>query len=139
MAGAFASGGCLCRAVTFTVAAPPTVMSQCCCTDCQHISGAGHLSIARFKRGDLEVSGQPKTHSMTADSGNAITRYFCPDCGSRLFSETTGRPGIIGIVAGAFDDNSWFKPDMVIFKGSQPVWDITSCNVPGYETMPPPT
>ncbi|MDH4982649.1 GFA family protein [Hyphomicrobium sp. D-2] len=138
MADAFASGGCLCGEVTFTAAAPPIVMSQCHCTDCQRVSGGGHLSVARFKRDDIAIKGQPKTHAIRADSGNVITRHFCPTCGSRLFSETTGRPGIIGVMAGAFDDNSWFQPEMIIFKRSQPLWDITTCDVPGYQTLPPP-
>ncbi|WP_424959265.1 GFA family protein [Hyphomicrobium sp. 1Nfss2.1] len=114
-------------------------MVQCHCTDCQRVSGGGHLSIARFKRDDIAVSGETKTHSMTADSGNTVTRHFCPSCGSRLFSETTGRPGIIGVVAGAFDSNAWFDPDMVIFKRSQPLWDITTEDVPCYDALPPPT
>ncbi|CAN1724710.1 Gfa-like protein [Hyphomicrobium sp. 1Nfss2.1] len=135
----FANGGCLCGAVTFTASAPPLLMVQCHCTDCQRVSGGGHLSIARFKRDDIAVSGETKTHSMTADSGNTVTRHFCPSCGSRLFSETTGRPGIIGVVAGAFDSNAWFDPDMVIFKRSQPLWDITTEDVPCYDALPPPT
>ena len=114
-------------------------MVQCHCTDCQRVSGGGHLSIARFKGDDVAISGETKTHSVTADSGNAVTRHFCPTCGSRLFSETTGRPGIIGVVAGAFDDHAWFDPDMVIFKHSQPLWDITTEDVPCYDALPPPT
>ncbi len=135
----FATGRCLCGAVSFSVAAPPLLMVQCHCTDCQRISGGGHLSIARFKSDGVTISGETKTHIVTADSGNTVTRRFCPTCGSRLFSESSGRPGVIGIVAGAVDDNAWFEPEMVIFKRSQPLWDITVDDVPCYDTLPPPT
>jgi len=113
-------------------------MVQCHCTDCQRVSGGGHLSVARFKRDEIAVSGETKTHGVTAESGNAVTRHFCPTCGSRLFTETTGRPGIIGVMAGAFDDHTWFDPEMVLFKRSQPLWDITTEDVPCYDALPPP-
>jgi hypothetical protein len=134
----FASGRCLCGAVAFTVAEPPSVMVQCHCTDCQRVSGSGHLSIARFKRDDVAISGETKTHVVTAESGNTVTRHFCPACGSRLFSETTGRPGILGVMAGSLDDHTWFAPDMVIFKRAQPLWDITTEDVPCHDALPPP-
>lgn len=134
----FATGHCLCGAVSFSVAAEPVAMVQCHCTDCQRASGTGHLSIARFKRDDVTIAGEPSTHSVTADSGNTVTRYFCPTCGSRLFSESSGRQGLLGVMAGVFDDHRWFDPQMVIFKRSQPLWDITTEDVPHFDTLPPP-
>jgi hypothetical protein len=135
----FATGHCHCGEVSYTAAEPPLLMVQCHCTACQRTSGGGHLSIARFKRDSVAISGETKTHVVTADSGNTVTRHFCPTCGSRLFSETTGRPGIIGVMAGSLDDHTWFEPEMVIFKRSQPVWDITTEDVPCHDTLAPPT
>jgi hypothetical protein len=134
----FATGHCLCGTVSFVAASAPVAMVQCHCTDCQRVSGAGHLSIARFKREDVAIDGETRSHAVSADSGNAVTRYFCPTCGSRLFSESAGRPGLIGVMAGAFDDHTWFDPQIVIFRRSQPVWDVTTEDVPCYDAMPPP-
>jgi hypothetical protein len=134
----FATGRCLCGEVQFAVAAAPRAMVQCHCTDCQHVSGSGHLSIARFAIEDVSISGETQTHVVKADSGNAVTRHFCRTCGSRLFSESAGRPGLIGVMAGSFDDHSWFDPQLVIFKRSQPFWDITTEDVPHYDALPPP-
>ena len=37
-------------------------------------------------------SGSPKEYSKKADSGNTITSFFCGDCGTTLWRETSGAP-----------------------------------------------
>ncbi len=133
----FATGQCQCGAVTFTLAAPPVTMGQCHCKDCQRVSGTGHMSNARFRRQDVSVTGETRTYAVTADSGNTSTRHFCPTCGSRLFGENSARPGFMNVTAGVVDDNSWFEPEWIFYKQSQPAWDITTESVPCYDTMPP--
>jgi hypothetical protein len=39
----------------------------------------------------------------TADSGNIMTRHFCPTCGSRLFGENSSLPGAVNIMVGCID------------------------------------
>ena len=134
----FATGRCLCGAITFTVAAAPVLMAQCHCKACQRSTGTGHISNARFRRDDVVVSGEPQTYSVTADSGNTATRSFCGTCGSRLFSQSSARPDFLNVHAGAFDDHAWFDPQVVLFKAEQPFWDITTEDVPCYDGMPPP-
>lgn len=134
----FATGRCLCGAVTFSVAGAPVAMGQCHCKDCQRITGTGHISNARFRREDVAISGETKTYAVQAESGNTNTRYFCPNCGSRLFGETTLRPGFLNVTVGVFDDHTWFDPQWVLYKKAQPVWDITTEDVPCYDAMPPP-
>jgi len=134
----FATGRCQCGAIAFTLAGPPVTMGQCHCTDCQRVSGTGHMSNARFRREDVSITGETRTHAVTADSGNISTRHFCPTCGSRLFGENSARPGFINVAVGAVDDSSWFDPEWVFYKRSQPAWDITTEDIPYYDAMPPP-
>jgi hypothetical protein len=134
----FAAGRCLCGAVSFSVAAAPVTMGQCHCKDCQRSTGTGHISNARFRRDDVAINGETKTFAVEADSGNTITRRFCPTCGSRLFSENSARPEWLTIAVGAFDDHTWFDPQWVFFKKQQPLWDITTEDIPCYDAMPPP-
>jgi hypothetical protein len=44
---------------------------------------------------------------------------------------------MIVMAAGAFDDSSWFDPQVVLFTKSRPAWDITTNDVPSFEAMPP--
>jgi hypothetical protein len=132
-----ASGGCLCGGVRFAVKGTPIRMAQCHCLDCQRASGTGHMSNAIFREADVQVAGTTASYASTSDSGNVLTRHFCPTCGGRVFLYSKARPGMIVMAAGAFDDSSWFAPELVLFTKRRPHWDITTENVPNYEAGPP--
>ncbi len=133
----FATGRCLCGDVTFTIGAAPVGTGQCHCKDCQRASGTGHMSIARFRKEDVSIKGQTASFASTADSGNSNRRHFCPKCGSRLFGENSGHPGIVNVAVGCVDDNNWFVPGRVVYAKDRPVWDVTATDVPNFDRMPP--
>jgi hypothetical protein len=132
-----AAGHCLCGAVRVEVDGAPVRMAQCHCKDCRRSSGTGHVSNAIFNATDVKISGETKAYTVTADSGNAYTRHFCPVCGGRAFATHTGRPGMIIVPVGLLDDSSWFLPQAVLYTRSRPVWDITTDAVPNFEAMAP--
>ncbi|MGE0766944.1 MAG: GFA family protein [Hyphomicrobiaceae bacterium] len=133
----FATGHCLCGAVQISIAGPPAMSGQCHCKDCQRASGTGHMSLAFFKREDIEIRGETASFAVRADSGNTNTRHFCPKCGGRIGGENSARPGVMGIAVGSLDDSSWYKADRVVYVKDQPVWDVTSTDVPRFDMMPP--
>jgi len=135
---AFATGHCLCGAVSYTVKAPPARMAQCHCKDCQRASGTGHMSLAFFKEDDVHIEGETASFAVTADSGNVNTRHFCPKCGSRIFGRNSARPGVVGIAVGCVDDHAWFEPGAVVYAAQRPKWDVTSEEIPNFDAMPPP-
>jgi hypothetical protein len=133
----FATGRCLCGAVSFTIGSEPVGMGQCHCKDCQKASGTGHMSLARFKRDDVTIAGTTTSYASTAESGNINTRHFCPTCGSRVYGENSARPGLVNIAVGCLDDHSWFSPQVVVYAKDRPNWDVTSEDIPNFERMPP--
>ncbi|MDA8012284.1 MAG: GFA family protein [Gammaproteobacteria bacterium] len=134
----FAAGSCRCGAVTVTVRDKPKRMVQCHCTDCQKVTGTGHAANAFFAESAVEISGETASYSVTADSGNTVTRHFCPTCGNRMFHHNTGRPGIVTLPAGCFENSDWFAPQIVVYTRNRPAWDLTTNEVPNFEEMPPP-
>ena len=138
MSEPFATGRCLCGAVSYTIKDKPMRMAQCHCADCQRASGSGHMSLAFFKADDVEIKGEAKGYPSTADSGNINTRHFCPTCGSRIYTENSARPGVIGIAIGSVEDKDWFAPQAVVYTSNRPRWDQTSQDIPNFEGMPVP-
>ncbi|MEO8889921.1 MAG: GFA family protein [Coleofasciculaceae cyanobacterium] len=63
------------------------------------------------------MTGEVKYHEVIGDSGNLLRRGFCPNCGSLLFSKPAVS-GMMGIMAGSFDDPSWFCPTMDMYTAS---------------------
>jgi len=56
------------------------------------------------------ISGHVKAYTKIAESGNKITREFCPECGSPLFTKSPVHPEFVYIKAGSLDDPSLVKP-----------------------------
>lgn len=138
MSDLLSKGSCLCGNVTFSITGEPLRMAQCHCIDCKKASGTGHMSLAFFKEEQVSIEGELRHFESKADSGNINTRSFCPECGSRLFSSNSARPGMMAVTAGSVDDSEWFKAQAVVYCKDQPAWDSSAQDVPRFEAMPPP-
>lgn len=136
MSEPFAKGQCLCGAVRIVITAEPVRMVQCHCKDCQRATGTGHISNALFKEEHVTIVGDLVNFAVIADSGNTLTRNFCPKCGSRCANYSTGRPGLVSVPVGILDDTSWFKPVAVLYTKYRQSWDITREDIPNFEAMP---
>ena len=102
MADVQITGRCLCGAVSYSINGQPLGMGQCHCKDCQRASGTGHMSLARFRKDDIVITGQTTSFASRADSGNTNTRHFCPTCGSRIYGENSARPGVVNVSVGVW-------------------------------------
>lgn len=133
----FATGRCLCGKVSYSITSEPLRMAQCHCDYCQRSSGTGHMSLAFFPKDSVTINGETSSYTSDADSGDKVTRHFCPDCGSRLFGTNNVVTTIMGIAVGCVDDSSWFKPGAIVYNKRKPVWDSMDESLPTFEAMPP--
>lgn len=131
------TGRCMCGAVTFRLATAPLSVRICWCRDCQHLAANGTVNaIAPID--SLQVIGELAEHSSLADSGNLMTRQFCPNCGTHLFGFSSARPQFRGIRTGNFDDPSCVRPDMNIWTSSAPNWACMDPNIAQVDRQPLP-
>ena len=114
-------GGCLCGQVRYTFTAAPVATRICWCRDCQHLSSNGTVN-AVVPSASLQVLGEPSEYASTADSGHAVRRRFCGRCGSHLFADSSGRPGLTVVRVGTLDDPSAVRPTGNIWCASAPSW-----------------
>lgn len=57
-----------------------------------------------------------------ADSGNPISRNFCPNCGSPVFTISPRHPGYIWVRAGTLDDPTIVEPAYQNWTDSKVEW-----------------
>ncbi len=131
------TGRCLCGHVSYKLTAEPVVSRICWCRDCQHLSSNGTVN-AIFPTAAIEISGTTSGYSSAADSGNRITRRFCPQCGSHLFADSTGRPGLTVVRVGTLDEPSSIKPSTNIWGDSAPDWACLDATLERFARQPPP-
>jgi hypothetical protein len=132
------TGGCLCRAVRYSISAAPIVTRTCWCRVCQYI-GAGSATVnAAFPSEALKISGDTRDYSLVADSGNVMHRRFCPACGTHLFSAAEARPNLVFVRAGTLDDPEIARPATTIWTVAAPSWACFDERIPRIERQPPP-
>lgn len=131
------TGGCLCGHVRYRLAAEPVASRVCWCRDCQHISSTGTVN-AMFPSAAITLTGTPAAFSRSADSGNVVTRRFCPQCGCHLFADSSGRPGLTVVRVGTLDDPSSVTPTANIWAASAPAWACLDTALERVERQPAP-
>lgn len=132
------TGGCLCKAVRYEIAAEPIAARTCWCRLCQYI-GAGSATVnAAFHTNAVAISGELRDYRSVADSGAVMHRRFCPTCGTHLFSEAESRPHLIFVRAGTLDNPEIARPIATIWADSAPSWACIDESIPRIEGQPPP-
>ena len=129
-------GGCYCGQIRYSFEGEPAGALQCHCRECQYITGGNpNVIVILPEAGFRFTQGEPSSFTRT-DIDNAVTRHFCPNCGTAIGTSSPNAPGAIVIKVGTIDDPSFFKPGMAIFtKDAQSFHHIPE-DIPSFEGMP---
>jgi hypothetical protein len=116
------TGGCQCGSVRYAVTAEPIRLLACHCKECQRQSASAFGMSMPVKKDSLTVTGLTKQFTRIADSGNAVTGVFCPECGVRIYHVLQSAPDVASIKPGTLDDTRWLRPDLFIWMKSTQGW-----------------
>ncbi|MDG2336235.1 MAG: GFA family protein [Myxococcota bacterium] len=130
--------GCLCGAIRFEIDRDAVVSANHChCSDCQKSTGSAFATIVLVPIDAFRMeAGETRSYSVTGSSGQSVTRSFCPDCGSPLWSEVEVFPGFRFVKAGAFDDASWIEPASSYWGDSAQPWAPPAEGLPVHAQNP---
>lgn len=104
-------GGCSCGAVRYEVSAPPMMIYNCHCTNCQKVSGSAfNVSMTIMESALAFTQGAPALVEWKSDAGSTRTGLFCGACGSRIANGSAPSRGVLSLRAGTLDDTSWVRP-----------------------------
>lgn len=135
--GTTLSGGCICKAVRYEVSAEPVMSVNCYCRDCQYATGGSAAPVMVVPKSGFKITrGELKQYEVTAESGNKVSRGFCPNCGSPILSLLSGFPDLVAVKAGSLDDPAQFKPTMNVWASSAPGWAPLARDLATFDKMP---
>ena len=131
------SGRCLCGAVEYACASEPMFQANCHCDDCRRSGGGVYASFVFVSESALTVnSGELHSFSHETDRGNTATKYFCPKCGSQLFTRNSANPGRRGIRVGTMTDASGLQPSANVYAGRRLPSTPIDNDIKAFEKMP---
>ena len=113
---------CSCGQLRAETSGAPVRISVCHCLACQKRTGSAFGFQARFPQANVTVDGRSSQYVRTADSGNQVTFFFCPDCGATVYYRLAQFPDVIAIPAGAFADPGFPGPAFSVYEMRQHQW-----------------
>jgi len=129
-------GGCLCGSVRYESTLAPMLAGHCHCVDCRKSSGTGHCTHVVVSDEGFSSTGEVTFYDRPADSGNIVSRGFCPTCGSAVFSRNSGSPGMVFPRASSLDDPDVITPQMIVYASRAAAWDHMDPSLPAFAEMP---
>ena len=130
------SGRCLCGNITFSADTDIKLMANCHCDDCRRATGAAFGTLLFVDDDAVEIEGDPKVFDHTADSGAAMQKLFCPDCGSQMFGRNSNRPGTLSVRAGVVEQKDLVKPGANVYMSSKIPSTPVDPDLKGFDKMP---
>jgi hypothetical protein len=128
------TGGCLCRAIRYEIAAGPLgVADYCHCTQCRRASGAPVVAWLQVAPGRFRLTaGAPRPYQSSSHS----TRWFCPACGSPLYMTDMAQTSV-GITLGSLDEPAAVAPTVHGWTSEQLAWLDIHDHLPRHPHAPP--
>lgn len=135
------SGRCACGQVTLEFEYDPTFIAKCHCLDCKKASGGEAATFFGVPEENFRVlSGDPKPFPYIAQSGKKLDRFYCPNCGARIFTgNLESFPKTVFIQLASLDDPTGIDPKMEMFTKRRLPWATPLLNVPQFTDMPTAT
>lgn len=104
------TGGCLCGKVRFIASGRPYRIGICHCLDCRKHHGALFHASAIFPEASVNMEGETRDYA---------GRFFCPHCGSSVFSRSDDE---IEVNLGSLDQPDQFKPTYELWTIRRESW-----------------
>jgi hypothetical protein len=121
--GASVYGRCLCHHISYEYTGDVGPANYCHCEDCRRCTGSAFNIGVRFELAGFRIlSGSTRGFTKRGDSGAELTRHFCPNCGSPIFTSSPKHPGYIYVKAGTLDDPAVVRPTHQSWVGSAVSW-----------------
>ena len=128
-------GGCYCGALRYQVEGEAIMKGQCFCRECQYITGGDSLLVLGMPEAGFRVTSGELKSFQRSDLENAVTRQFCPTCGTHVASRPM--PGMLILKIGTLDDPSVFEgPQMAIFTCDAQAYHRLPTEIPTFERVP---
>ncbi|MBQ0718635.1 MAG: GFA family protein [Gammaproteobacteria bacterium] len=126
------TGGCFCGAIRYRITAPPFGQANCHCRACQRATGGAFAGVLLVPTEALEVAGEYREFTELGDSGNKVSRGFCPQCGSTLFARTTRIASMRPVYAATLDKPELFTPTLDAWVDFAQPWVTMDESLPKY-------
>lgn len=131
------TGRCYCGEVQYKAEGPGFMKFECYCRECRYISGGGPVMGMAVLNEGFEVTKGNVTGFARSDIQGAVTREFCPTCGTHLFTRAPSFPQGVILKIGSLDNQDDFGgAEFAAFASDAQDWHRLPTDIPAHERWP---
>jgi len=122
------SGSCLCKSIKYETIGDPIRFAICHCMNCKKATGSAFMSNIFFSKEKVRVLGGEEHLTFYRDtdtaSGFPLDRYFCINCGSNVFLQSSQPRGktIRIVTLGSLDNPTDWVPKVEVWPEHRQHW-----------------
>ncbi|PUQ99911.1 MULTISPECIES: GFA family protein [Acinetobacter] len=129
------AGSCLCGGIQYKVRGSLGDIIQCHCRRCRKATGTAFATNSPIaKAGFYLLQGQQLLKSFTTTTG--VSRNFCSECGSPIYSVKADLPDVYRLRIGSLDTTIEQKPTCHFYVGSKAEWEDIHATLAQYHERP---
>ena len=129
------AGSCLCGGIQYEVRGSLGDIIQCHCRRCRKATGTAFATNSPIAKADFRLlQGQQLLKSFTTTTG--VSRNFCSECGSPIYSVKADLPDVYRLRIGSLDTPIEQKPTCHFYVGSKAEWEDIHDTVAQYHERP---
>ncbi|GAA5557637.1 hypothetical protein Asch01_02381 [Acinetobacter schindleri] len=129
------AGSCLCGGIQYEVRGPLGDIIQCHCRRCRKATGTAFAANSPIAKADFYLlQGQQLLKSFTTTTG--VSRNFCSECGSPIYSVKADLPDVYRLRIGSLDTPIEQKPTCHFYVGSKAEWEDLHDTLAQYHERP---
>ena len=129
------AGSCLCGGIQYEVRGLLGDIIQCHCCRCRKATGTPFATNSPIAKADFYLlQGQQLLKSFTTTTG--VSRNFCSECGSPIYSVKADLPDVYRLRIGSLDTPIEQKPTCHFYVGSKAEWEDIHDTLPQYHERP---
>jgi hypothetical protein len=125
----YGSGGCLCGAVRFSLAAEPLWSAYCQCESCRRTTASPVAAFVGFEEGGVQFLGARRIFC----SSPGVERSHCASCGTPISYRSARWPGEIHLYTATLDDPAAYPPAFHSHWAEKLSWLVISDTLPKHD------
>jgi hypothetical protein len=130
------TGGCQCGQVRYAISAPLPPAYCCHCDECRKQSASAFSMSVAIESAHLSVTGDVAVTEAISFSGKPKLRYFCRECGTRLWHRPSTNSDWITLKVGTLDDASHIAPRGHLWVLKKQPWIVIEPTTSVFDTQP---
>ena len=129
-------GSCQCGAIKIAIKTDRLVSYVCHCLECKKQSASAFAISVPLKTAEVTITGKLSVYTRAAHSGAETSCYFCENCGTRIYHQSSNSPERLTLKGGVLECTESLNPVAHLWTKRKADWVELPVSIESYREQP---